>query len=289
LAKKGDYFAVKVDRAPKKNVSSNTSFEFFKIREKGIPIESASFDEHIFSFSWEPVGHRFALVHAKEIEDTRPNVSVYSLDQGLKKIVTIEKKQVNITSWSPIGRFLVLLGTKLNYRSVGPIEFYDVQNQTSLTNNLTHPMYQDIEWDPTGRYVVTYVSRNRDVKLENGYKMWTFYGGELKEERKSVFYQFLWRPRPPSFLPKDKQEWTAKKENLKAFRDKYRKEDREKREAEYRSKATEREEKRKQYIEYMRKRIEENMDIGDFDEEDKFIDVEDEIIEVIDTVEEVIQ
>jgi len=150
-------------------------------------------------------------------------------------------------------------------------------------------MYQDIEWDPTGRYVVTYVSRNRDVKLENGYKMWTFYGGELKEERKSVFYQFLWRPRPPSFLPKDKQEWTAKKENLKAFRDKYRKEDREKREAEYRSKATEREEKRKQYIEYMRKRIEENMDIGDFDEEDKFIDVEDEIIEVIDTVEEVIQ
>jgi len=38
-----------------------------------------------------------------------------------------------------------------------------------------------------------------------------FYGAELREERKNNFYQFSWRPRPPSFLSKEKSEDLKKK------------------------------------------------------------------------------
>ena len=46
-----------------------------------------------------------------------------------------------------------------------------------------HPYATDVEWDPTGRYVVTYVSawiRNGD----NEYQVWSFLGRRLRKETK---------------------------------------------------------------------------------------------------------
>jgi len=173
----------------------------------------------------------------------------------------------------------------------GALEFYDVDDQTSLTTNLQHQLCSDVEWDPTGRYVVTYVNNSKS-KMENGYKMWTFYGAELREERKNNFYQFSWRPRPPSFLSKEKSEDLKKKEFFKEFRDRYKREDRIKREIELRSRTEKREEQRRQYIEYMRQRLEFNDENGFFmskEENDDGIE-EVEVIEevIIETTEEVI-
>ena len=49
-----------------------------------------------------------------------------------------------------------------------------------------HPYATDVEWDPTGRYVVTYVSawiRPND----NEYQVWSFLGRRLRKETKVEF------------------------------------------------------------------------------------------------------
>jgi len=121
----------------------------------------------------------------------------------------LKKRPVSRIFWSPAGRFIVLAGIKSNLN--GALEFYDVDEEKPLTTNLQHQQCSDLEWDPTGRYVVTYVSNSKS-KMENGFKMWTFYGEELiKEERKNVFHQFSWRPRPPTYLLPEKIEWLKKK------------------------------------------------------------------------------
>jgi hypothetical protein len=40
---------------------------------------------------------------------------------------------------------------------------------------------------------------------ENGYNIWSFQGKLLHTHRESKFYQFLWRPRHPSLLSKEKE------------------------------------------------------------------------------------
>ena len=41
--------------------------------------------------------------------------------------------------------------------------------------------------------------------MENGYRIWTFYGTLLSEHPTEKFKQLLWRPRPPTFLTKEEQ------------------------------------------------------------------------------------
>ena len=62
-----------------------------------------------------------------------------------------------------------------------------------------------ISWDPTGRYLATVVD-DRKSRSENGFRLWSFHGSELLEERMQSLSQFLWRPRPKGHLPKEKLE-----------------------------------------------------------------------------------
>lgn|SRR3990167_2415550 len=59
--------------------------------------------------------------------------------------------------------------------------------------------------------------------MENGYIIHTFKGDVVRKVLKDQFYQFLWRPRPPSLLS-DKQEQEIK-QNLPTYAAKYRAED----------------------------------------------------------------
>jgi hypothetical protein len=42
--------------------------------------------------------------------------------------------------------------------------------------------------------------------MENGYNVWSFNGKLIHKVIKDRFFQFLWRPRPPTLLTKEKQE-----------------------------------------------------------------------------------
>lgn len=218
----GDYLAVKVDRYTKTKKSTYTGFELFRIKERDIPIEVLELEnknDKIIAFAWEPKGHRFAVIHG---DNPRPDVSFYTMRSGthagrVSKLTTLKGKQANSLYWSPGGRFIILAGLKgFN----GQLEFYNVDELETMAQ-AEHFMATDVEWDPTGRYVVTAVTSVHE--MENGFTVWSFSGKLLYRILKDHFFQFLWRPRPVSFLTAEKEEEIAK--NLKKYSKKYEAED----------------------------------------------------------------
>ncbi|KAK9919271.1 hypothetical protein M0R45_027880 [Rubus argutus] len=214
----GEYLAVKVDRYTKTKKSTYTGFELFRIKERDIPIEVLELEnknDKIIAFAWEPKGHRFAVIHG---DNPRPDVSFYSMRTAhntgrVSKLTTLKGKQANALSWSPSGRFIILAGLKgMN----GQLEFYNVDELETMATT-EHFMATDIEWDPTGRYVATAVTSVHE--MENGFIIWTFNGKLLYRILKDHFFQFLWRPRPPSFLTPEQEEEITK--NLKKYSKRY--------------------------------------------------------------------
>lgn len=59
--------------------------------------------------------------------------------------------------------------------------------------------------------------------MENGYHLFDFKGNLLREEHIERFKQFLWRPRPPTFLSKDEQKKIRK--NLREYSKQFEEED----------------------------------------------------------------
>lgn len=150
----GDYLAVNVERYTKTKKSTYTGFELFRIKERDIPIEVLELEnknDKIIAFAWEPKGHRFAVIHG---DNPKPDVSIYSMRTGqnsrVSKLTTLKGKQANALFWSPAGRYIVLAGLKgFN----GQLEFYNVDELETMAT-AEHFMATDIEWDPTGRYMV---------------------------------------------------------------------------------------------------------------------------------------
>ncbi|PSS11950.1 Eukaryotic translation initiation factor 3 subunit B like [Actinidia chinensis var. chinensis] len=218
----GDYLAVKVDRYTKTKKSTYTGFELFRIKERDIPIEVLELEnknDKIIAFAWEPKGHRFAVIHG---DSPKPDVSFYSMRTThhtgrVSKLITLKGKQANALFWSPAGRYIILAGLKgFN----GQLEFYNVDELETM-GAAEHFSATDIEWDPTGRYVATSVTSVHE--MENGFNIWSFNGKLLYRIMKDHFFQFLWRPRPPSFLSPEKEEEIFK--NLKKYSKKYEAED----------------------------------------------------------------
>ncbi|XP_057341733.1 eukaryotic translation initiation factor 3 subunit B-like [Microplitis mediator] len=214
--KSGDYLCVKVDRFAKKKEKTEQkytgmsyNFEIFHMREKQIPVDSVEMKEPIHAFAWEPVGSKFAIIHG---EIPSVNVSFYEVRFGhqpalLKKL---EKKACNHLFWSPAGQFIVLAGLTT---MAGALEFIDT-NDFTIMNSTDHYQTSDVEWDPTGRYVVTAVS-NWKTNVDNGYWIWTFQGRILKRVNLNAFNQLLWRPRPPTLLTPEQIKEIKK--NLKKY------------------------------------------------------------------------
>eukprot|EP00094_Tigriopus_californicus_P003747 TCALIF_03606-PA protein Name:"Similar to Eif3b Eukaryotic translation initiation factor 3 subunit B (Mus musculus)" AED:0.03 eAED:0.03 QI:134/0.75/0.8/1/1/1/5/29/718 len=203
--KSGDYLCVKVDRYSKlrrerddgpKYAGLYYNFEIFHMREKQIPVDSVEIKENVQAFAWEPIGHKFAIIHG---EGQSLNVSFYGVKTGhtpalLKKY---ERKTANCLFWSPCGQFIILAGLR---NMSGVLEFVDTSDFTTM-NTGEHFMCTDVEWDPTGRYVMTGVSW-WGHKVDNAYWLWSFQGKILKRCQLDKFCQFLWRPRPPTLLTK---------------------------------------------------------------------------------------
>ncbi|KAF4519211.1 hypothetical protein B566_EDAN015317 [Ephemera danica] len=208
--KSGDHLCVKVDRYSKVKKEKNEvkysgmyyNFEIFHMREKLIPVDSVEIKEQIQAFAWEPIGLKFAVIHG----DT-PNINRF------------EKRQCNHLFWSPMGQFIVLAGLRsMN----GSLDFVDT-NDFVVMNTGEHYMASDIEWDPTGRYVVTGVSFWKQ-KVDNGFWLWSFQGKRLKKYNIDSFCQLMWRPRPPTLLGVKQQKEIKK--NLKKYTPQFESKDR---------------------------------------------------------------
>lgn len=259
--KSGDYLCVKVDRFSKSKKDKKDAdvkflgmfynFEIFHMREKDIPVDSVEIKDMILAFAWEPVGCKFAIIHG---ESSSASVSFFEVKKGQKPVLIkkMEKKMCTHLFWSPRGQFIVLANL-----TVGTFEFIDTNNDFALMNSGDHFRASDVEWDPTGRYVVTGVSSWK-VKEDNGYNMWTFQGRIMKRVILKNFVQFLWRPRPVTLLSEAKQKEIRK--NLKKFYPQFESKDRLRMTRASKELMEKRAQLREQFLVYRTKRVQDWID-----------------------------
>lgn len=289
--KSGDYLCVKVDRFSKSKKDKKDAdvkflgmfynFEIFHMREKDIPVDSVEIKENIMAFAWEPIGHKFAIIHG---EQSLSSVSFYEVKKGQKPALAkrMEKKMCSHLFWSPQGTFVVLANL-----TAGCFEFVDTSNDFMIMNSVDHYRAGELEWDPTGRYVVTGVSAWK-VKEDNGYNMWTFQGRCMRRVMLKNFLQFLWRPRPPTLLTEAQQKDIRK--NLKKFYPQFESKDRMRMSRASKELLEKRAQLRDQFNEYRNKRLAEwaaqksrRMELRNHVDTDNLNteDVEEEIIEFL--------
>merc|ERR550519_2243641 len=116
--------------------------------------------------------------------------------------------------WAPTGQFVILAGLRsMN----GVLEFVDTSDFTSMGVG-EHFMCTDVEWDPTGRYVITGVSW-WGHKVDNAYWIWNFQGKIMKRVTIDKFCELSWRHRPATLLSKDQIKDIKK--NLKKYSDQF--------------------------------------------------------------------
>ncbi|KAJ3075383.1 translation initiation factor eIF-3b like protein [Podochytrium sp. JEL0797] len=225
----GKYLLVRVERAATK-ITRTYNLEIFRMKEKDVPVDVVELKatENLTGAFWEPNGERFALiclegaakinVHFHEMNSNapvaatkkgKPSVAAANVG-GAKLLKTLDRKGINQVIWSPKGRIAVLAGVRA---FGGDIEFWDSDDMTMLAAG-EHYTCTDVEWDPTGRYLVSSVSWWR-VQQDPGFMLWSCVGTELTKQSVPMFKQILWRPRPVTPLTPAEQK--AIKKNLKEF------------------------------------------------------------------------
>lgn len=177
----GTYVCVKVDRHSKSKKSLATNLEIFRVREKGVPVEVVDmFKDTVINFAWEPNGSRFVVITTGEAPAgaavaPKTAVSFFAPEKkghllgSFKLIRTLEKKNSNAIYWSPKGRFVVVAAVHsqtsfdmdfwdMDFEGDKPEAEKDLAANLQLMKTADHYGVTDIDWDPTGRYVVSSAS-----------------------------------------------------------------------------------------------------------------------------------
>jgi len=256
----GKYLACRVERYTRSRKGRFTNFEIFRVNEKDVPVETLEFSERdkVLAFAWEPKSDRFAILHQQQLPpntaaaaaaaattttplgglgtaaggvagamglasgSTRPMVTFYEVQKDtVRTLFRLERKQCNRICWSPTGMGHVLLaglGTM-----GGVLEWWNVADH-ELMGVDEHFACSDICWDPSGRFVCTWVNASAS-RIEHGYQLWTFYGRKLGAPHfMENLFEFSWRPRPAKWFLSEQEEREVRK-NLKQYRAKYEAED----------------------------------------------------------------
>ncbi|KAI8052584.1 eukaryotic translation initiation factor eIF2A-domain-containing protein [Gilbertella persicaria] len=249
----GHFLAVKVDRHTKTKKSTFSNIEIFRVKEKNIPVETIEMKDPMLAFAWEPYGERFATITTSDPNygatpaqgqnpaTIKTDVKFFYLDTskkanaGFKLMKSLDKKTANYLFWSPKGHNIVL--ATLRSSSVFDLEFYDIDFEplssdkknkndvgasVQLLSTQDHYGVSDVEWDPTGRYVVTGSSMWRH-SADHGFCIWDFKGQLLFKQNIENFKQLLWRPRPESLLTAEQKKKIKK--NLRQYSKQFDEED----------------------------------------------------------------
>jgi translation initiation factor 3 subunit B len=223
-------------------MSKTYELEIFHLREKEIPVDKVELRvPNLIQLQWEPTGPRFAyLAQMSSAIATTPGapttaesgsgsmklvvgVQMVKTDRGkVEKLLEndVHKYRINHIAWSPKGQFLLIASLS----GTGHIEWWDMHDCV-LLSSIDDASYTNLAWDPTGRYLATWVSSlklKHDIELA----MWTCVGRALYKMGGADMKELLtvsWRPRPPSLL--SEADVKNVKRNMKKYNQKFEVED----------------------------------------------------------------
>ncbi|KAF7456245.1 putative eukaryotic translation initiation factor [Cryptosporidium felis] len=208
---KGQYMCLKAlvsRRAGKKAKKEYTQLEIFRVKEKNVPVDTVHVEGvTVKCLSWES-SNRFAIVVVDDVTRSQ-TIRFYQVNSTQTDFVCSYHltSPVDTIKWSPSGGYFVLGG------SGGNLTFCQLtaENKFDILQKDEHFMCNWIQWDPTGRYVTTaFQSKLAEgaykYSTETGFIIWSFQGRRLYNSPLETFYQFIWRPHPPSLIPREKLE-----------------------------------------------------------------------------------
>lgn len=143
--------ALKLERPTKSKKATVTSFEVYSTKNKEISNYVVQLEDTVHSWKWEPRGSRFGVIHSEE-GASRMKVSFYQISSSvLLHKRTLENTPAKRLFWSPRGGMVIIAGNQ------GTMDFYNTQLD-EIIGHSEHEKASDLVWDPTGRYVCTYIS-----------------------------------------------------------------------------------------------------------------------------------
>ncbi|XP_016122896.1 eukaryotic translation initiation factor 3 subunit B-like [Sinocyclocheilus grahami] len=195
-----DQYSVIYDSGERTGIFANDVKEPIEIEERARWTETY--------VRWSPKGTYLATFHQR-------GIALWG-GEKFKQIQRFSHQGVQLIDFSPCERyvmdcrngfivvfdwFICIIFSASSCSMNGALAFVDTSDCTMM-NIAEHYMASDVEWDPTGRYVVTSVSW-WSHKVDNAFWLWTFQGRLLQKINKERFCQLLWRPRPPSLLTQE--------------------------------------------------------------------------------------
>lgn len=193
----GNFLAVKVTMIRKEKKKA-TCLNMFRIRDKDVPVDTLDIECNVVAFNWEPSGTRFAFI------DDAGTVSFQSMKKTkVKEEFVLKDRSADGVFWSPMGGYCVL--SSASGPQAGGLEFVSANSRKSLAIR-EHQRLTGVEWDPSGRFVITSVTQPLSSEdswkfaMNNGYCIWNMNGDPIFTRDQDKVYQVKWRPRPKSLL-----------------------------------------------------------------------------------------
>lgn len=199
---RGEYLCVQVERHSKNKKHVFSNLELFRLKEKGIPVDSLEFKEPLLAaFAWEPEGDRFVAAGTHEFKTTIFFYTMKVQENGISLVKLLskqERKTLNRFMWSPRGEFILFVGTD---STSATLEFFNANDMSTLATR-EHFLATDAAWDPSGRFVASWVSAWKQSS-DHGFVIWDMRGEQVTRLNSARLAYFGWRPRPPVLLSRE--------------------------------------------------------------------------------------
>eukprot|EP00672_Neobodo_designis_P020071 CAMPEP_0174829506 /NCGR_PEP_ID=MMETSP1114-20130205/1955_1 /TAXON_ID=312471 /ORGANISM="Neobodo designis, Strain CCAP 1951/1" /LENGTH=669 /DNA_ID=CAMNT_0016063255 /DNA_START=113 /DNA_END=2122 /DNA_ORIENTATION=+ len=202
----GNFLAAKITKT-----TGQMAYGIFRVQQHSASAEALEVKGEPIRFAWQPNAGRFGII-LSETKTAKQRICFHEMTKpGFKDVGTFPSGGVRLF-WAPKGTRCVAV----NYNT-SRLEFYGVQGcgpfasdqKMTAIASVEHPMITDAEWDPTGRFLCSWVSSLKQ-QMDNAWMVWNVNGQKIFEQKIGKLSHCAWRPLAPSLLmPEDLQRLKA--------------------------------------------------------------------------------
>jgi len=168
-----------------KSYYGEANLYFYTFEKNGGTFENITLGKEgpIQDVKWSPNGNEFVVIYGY----MPAQATLFGKDRQPKAEFGTAPR--NFARWAPNGHILAIAGFG---NLQGDIDIWDPKKVKKVGNAKAH-CAAHFEWSPDSNYFTTAVLSPR-IRVDNGYKIWTFDGDLIYEEPVNELYQVGWKP-----------------------------------------------------------------------------------------------